>query len=161
MTSDAETGEGAASGTPGAQESHGLTATDIGLLVVVALAAVALIAVAFIRRRIEKTRLRPLVCEYCGTLDPHPTSQLPGSGATELLLWLCLAVPGLIYTTWRRYNRPPLCRLCGSPKMIRADSPEGQKLSGGRELPQRSRAARLPGFTPPSWEAIPQAERKR
>lgn len=137
-----------------------MTALDFGLLLIVLLAAVGLIVLVAVRRRMAETRLRPLVCADCGTLNPYPTPQLAGSNALELVLWLCLFVPGLIYTIWRRQNQRPLCRNCRSRKMIPADSPEGQRLSGGRELPQRSRLGRLPGFTPPSWEGVPEGDRK-
>ncbi len=46
------------------------------------------------------------VCKECGTVG-EPVTITKGSLGTEILLWLCLPLPGMFYTAWRhgsRYN---------------------------------------------------------
>ena len=48
-------------------------------------------------------------CDYEG----KPKTYTPGSGLIELVLWICLLIPGLIYSLWRhsaRYYGCPECQ---------------------------------------------------
>ena len=62
------------------------------------------------------------LCTSCGS-QMYPKLFTKGSGRMELILWLCLLVPGLIYSTWRFTTKGFVCRACGQPTIIPADSP--------------------------------------
>lgn len=84
------------------------------------------------------------VCERCGHAGPTRTDT-PGSLAIELVLWLCLLVPGLVYSLWRHSARRDVCGLCGSAQLLPPESPRAQALVAS--LPQPARpvvAARRP-----------------
>ena len=61
-------------------------------------------------------------CMTCG-IDAAPTVKAKGSGLIELVLWLALFVPGLIYSIWRRTALVPICSQCGSTTLVPKDSP--------------------------------------
>lgn len=67
------------------------------------------------------------VCRNCGYIG-KPKKMTKGSMLMELVLWLLLLVPGIIYSVWRMTTRYEACPKCGSANMIPTDSPEGQKL---------------------------------
>lgn len=71
------------------------------------------------------------ICVRCGTVS-NGRRQNRGSWVIELLLWLCLIVPGVLYSLWRLGNRYYECPACGSEDMVALQSPMGRKLS--REL---------------------------
>lgn len=68
-----------------------------------------------------------MVCPSCGSRG-EPKTITKGSTGIELILWLCLLVPGLIYSIWRLSSRVKGCPSCGSMGMIPANSPHGKKL---------------------------------
>jgi len=70
---------------------------------------------------------RKKVCKSCGFLGV-PDSTTPGSLAIEIVLWLCLIVPGLIYSLWRANSRHDICAKCGGAEVIPADSPIGKNI---------------------------------
>jgi hypothetical protein len=41
----------------------------------------------------------------------------------ELVLWLCFAVPGLVYSLWRINSRHQACSACGSRALVPTTSP--------------------------------------
>lgn len=53
-------------------------------------------------------------CPHCGYQGDAKPSQ-PGSCGLELLLWLLLIVPGVIYSVWRLTNPQLLCPQCSHP----------------------------------------------
>lgn len=63
-------------------------------------------------------------CQNCGNTG-RSRRPLRGSWGIELVLWLFLLIPGMIYTFWRR-SGPATCAFCGSPHIIPADSPIAQ-----------------------------------
>jgi uncharacterized membrane protein YqaE (UPF0057 family) len=68
-----------------------------------------------------------LVCTQCGFVGQ--TSQTTrGSGLIEIVLWLSLIVPGLIYSIWRRSSPPQVCSQCKSQSLIPVDSPRAKKI---------------------------------
>lgn len=77
-------------------------------------------------------------CIRCGHVG-EPKSATPGSFGIELLLWLCVLLPGLIYSLWRLNRRRDVCAMCASPDLIPADSPRGQQVV--EQLPPEQRAA--------------------
>ena len=67
-----------------------------------------------------------MICPSCGTRG-EPKTITKGSTFIELILWLCLFVPGLIYSIWRLTTRQKGCPACGAG-MIPVSSPVGKKL---------------------------------
>jgi hypothetical protein len=58
-------------------------------------------------------------CEHQG----HTQLKTRGSLLIEIVLWLMLIVPGLIYSLWRLSTRAPVCSKCGSSELVPIDSP--------------------------------------
>ena len=69
------------------------------------------------------------VCTICGYIG-SPKKVIKGSILIEIVLWLFLLVPGLIYSIWRLTTKCDVCPKCKNASMIPADSPTGQKLIG-------------------------------
>lgn len=63
-------------------------------------------------------------CNYQG----RPKSKTKGSMGVELILWICLIIPGLIYSFWRLGSRYKACPQCGTPNMIPLDSPKAIQI---------------------------------
>ena len=68
-----------------------------------------------------------LLCARCGHIG-KPTTRTPGSTGIELVLWLALLVPGLIYSLWRLNARHDVCEKCSSVDLLPADSPRAVHL---------------------------------
>ncbi len=68
-----------------------------------------------------------MVCKSCGFVGAAK-SAVRGSLGIEIILWLCLIVPGLIYSIWRGSSRYNACPACGGKDMIPTNSPIGRKL---------------------------------
>jgi hypothetical protein len=68
-----------------------------------------------------------VVCTACGHVGT-PVRITKGSIWIEILLWLCLLLPGLIYSIWRISSRYDACRSCGLTAIIPRNSPMGQKF---------------------------------
>lgn len=68
-----------------------------------------------------------MICQNCGTRG-EPKTITKGSIAIEIILWLCLIVPGLIYSVWRLTTRQPGCPACGQTTMIGINTPKGRQL---------------------------------
>ena len=67
-----------------------------------------------------------LVCLACGT-HAHPKVVTRGSIWIELVLWLCLLVPGLVYSLWRHTTRHAACAQCGATNLVPPGTPAGQQ----------------------------------
>lgn len=70
-----------------------------------------------------------MVCKACGTVA-EPKRITKGSTIIELILWLCLIVPGLIYSFWRLSTRYDACPACEQVDLVPTDSPVGRKIVG-------------------------------
>lgn len=58
-------------------------------------------------------------CLNCGTDFVPRAGPTRGSGGIEIVLWLFLIVPGLIYSIWRRSGPPDhSCPTCGRPHAV-------------------------------------------
>lgn len=68
-----------------------------------------------------------MVCQNCGTRG-EPKTVTKGSIAIEIILWLCLIIPGLIYSVWRLTTKQPCCPACGQTSMIGINTPKGRQL---------------------------------
>lgn len=67
------------------------------------------------------------VCTTCEQIG-RATPKLRGSGAIEVVLWLFLLVPGLIYSIWRRSSPPLVCGACGAETLVSGNSPKGARI---------------------------------
>lgn len=63
-------------------------------------------------------------CTQCGTVA-NPRSYTKGSFGIEVLLWLMMILPGVLYTVWRLTSRSKGCPKCGGV-MIPVTSPVAQ-----------------------------------
>ena len=68
-----------------------------------------------------------MICPACGTRG-EPAIRTRGHLLIEIILWLCIIVPGLIYSIWRASTRYGACPACGQAGMIQVKSPRGQLL---------------------------------
>ena len=68
-----------------------------------------------------------LICTTCGAQTDMPQSKTRGSFVIEVVLWLALIIPGLLYSLWRQSTRRKVCPACGSATLILADTPDGRK----------------------------------
>lgn len=69
-----------------------------------------------------------MVCRDCGHIGP-PVTFTPGSFAIEIVLWLFMILPGLIYTLWRVTSRHVGCSSCTSKNLVPLHSPGGRKIA--------------------------------
>ena len=76
---------------------------------------------------------KQLLCPNCETIA-IPKLKTKGSFLIELILWILLIIPGLIYSIWRLTTRYKACPSCGSPNMIPLDSPRAQQIFRDRDL---------------------------
>jgi ribosomal protein S27AE len=104
--------------------------------ILIALLFLAIIGFIFLRwikefiqwRRLKKKKLR-LICTRCGTTLDRKDLKNPGNTLMELVLWLWLIIPGLLYSIWRR-SKEKLCPQCGSDTLVPENTPVGKRLSG-------------------------------
>lgn len=68
-----------------------------------------------------------MFCKACGH-EGNPARKTPGSLLIELVLWLFLIVPGLVYSLWRLSRRHDACQVCGSADIIPCDSPMARSM---------------------------------
>jgi hypothetical protein len=71
--------------------------------------------------------VREFICPNCG-FEGRPKRVIKGSIFVELILWIFLIIPGVIYSIWRLSSRYDACPKCAAPHMIPLDSPRGKKL---------------------------------
>lgn len=67
------------------------------------------------------------VCTTCGYVG-NIKIITKGSLLIEIVLWLFLIFPGLIYSIWRQTTKYNACPKCKNPSMIPSDSPKGQNI---------------------------------
>ena len=67
------------------------------------------------------------VCTSCETVG-NGISHTKGSFAIEIILWLFMCLPGLIYTVWHLTTRTKVCHQCQSEQIVPTDTPRGQSL---------------------------------
>jgi hypothetical protein len=76
-----------------------------------------------------------MICKNCNSVGP-PKILRRGTLSLELLLWMCLLVPGFIYSAWRLMNKYKTCSSCGSSKVTDFEPsrpPETRRKSGSVE----------------------------
>lgn len=74
-----------------------------------------------------RSKKKEMVCKDCG-LTGKIRKTMRGSLLIEVILWIALLIPGLIYTAWRFTTKLYVCPSCGSRNVIPSNSPFGQKL---------------------------------
>jgi len=67
------------------------------------------------------------ICARCETLT-KPEKFVPGSFLVEIALWICLLLPGILYSLWRFTNKRMICTACGSDELIPLSSPKGKRI---------------------------------
>lgn len=71
---------------------------------------------------------KEMVCARCGTVG-KPKQRARGSFGVEVVMWLLLIVPGIIYSAWRSFSGTiKTCRACRSEELVPLDSPRGKQL---------------------------------
>lgn len=72
-----------------------------------------------------------VVCTQCGH---HGRAKriTRGSIFIEIILWLCLLIPGLIYSIWRLTTRRDACKQCGGP-VIPDNTPRAKRILAGAD----------------------------
>ena len=100
------------------------------LLVGAVVAAIMIVIVGF---SLSKP-LTPVVWKYCPSCATTGIPQFQRSGSTfvEVLLWLFVLIPGIIYSIWRASTKRWVCPKCGLSGMIPVDSPLAQKAIDSR-----------------------------
>lgn len=96
------------------------------LMTVISLAFLALL-VLWIWRIFVPAKGRPMVCTTCGHHGPT-RRETRGSIWLEVVLWLLLIVPGLVYSVWRMTTRRQVCAACGATTLVPADTPTGRRM---------------------------------
>ncbi len=70
---------------------------------------------------------KEMFCTNCGNKG-KPKTKTRGSIFIEIILWLALIVPGVIYSIWRLTTRYKACPTCGASNMVPLDSPVAKKM---------------------------------
>jgi len=71
-----------------------------------------------------------MICTRCGSVFDKPKNYMGGSFGMELMLWLLLVLPGVIYSVWRLTTKAKVCPYCESREIIPLDTPEGRRIQG-------------------------------
>ena len=69
---------------------------------------------------IKSIMAKPLLCPNCLN-QSKPKTKIRGSILIEIILWLCLIIPGLIYSLWRSGSRYKVCPSCNATGMMVVD----------------------------------------
>jgi hypothetical protein len=75
----------------------------------------------------EEEMAKQIICSDCGTVGTAK-SEMKGSIVLELILWLLMILPGLLYSLWRLTTKAQVCRSCGSKNLIPVETPKGRAL---------------------------------
>lgn len=94
-----------------------------GFFFIIIIAAIVLYVVKSIWEGANATEM---ICTDCGSIGAGKYLT-KGNILIEIILWLCLIIPGLIYSIWRVSSNAKVCSRCQG-KLIRVDSPRGQQL---------------------------------
>ena len=94
----------------------------IGAIIVIAIIVIVLVVLA--KFSAQPSEMLCVECENASRI----TSKARGSFSIELILWLFLIVPGIIYSVWRLAKKVYTCPCCGSNNMIPFNSPKAQKI---------------------------------
>lgn len=98
-------------------------------------------------RLLKPSRGEFMVCTTCGHCGPARVVTR-GSLMIELVLWLALIVPGLIYSLWRLSTRHSACESCGSSTLVKPGSPVGRRVLAGSGRAEAMPAEKAPQRAP-------------
>lgn len=105
---------------------------DFGIILL--LAFIGWIAWLMLKPKISDKKFH---CMDCG-VDQYPEIKAKGSLTIEIILWLCVIIPGLIYSIWRIKSKRPVCSSCNGENLIPYKSPAAvthRKYLGSDEAP--------------------------
>lgn len=68
------------------------------------------------------------ICKQCGTRTNRPAVVTKGSLGIEIVAWLLLLIPGVIYSVWRHTTRGNACPACQSFDLLPGATPMGKRL---------------------------------
>lgn len=74
---------------------------------------------------------KPMYCDQCGTVAA-PKTHTRGSFLIEILLWLMLIFPGILYSLWRITTRAKVCPACGAGNMLPTTAPKAAAALAAR-----------------------------
>lgn len=63
------------------------------------------------------------LCTSCGSQVGRPKKLTKGSFLIEIVLWIMIILPGLLYSIWRLTSKQTVCPQCLQPTLIPIDSP--------------------------------------
>ena len=67
------------------------------------------------------------ICEKCFDINKG-VDHTKGSFLIEIILWLCMIVPGVIYSVWRLTTRGKVCKICRENTLVQLTTPRGKML---------------------------------
>jgi hypothetical protein len=70
--------------------------------------------------------MKKVFCTRCESVA-RPKRRAEGSSILELILWLLLIVPGVIYSLWRMNSYYDVCRRCGSREVVPMNSARAKR----------------------------------
>lgn len=70
-----------------------------------------------------------MFCTQCHT-QGTPATKTKGSVLIEIVLWLFICLPGLVYSLWRMTSRERVCKSCGSAMLVPLNSPAARAALG-------------------------------
>jgi len=78
------------------------------------------------------------LCLNCESIG-KPRLITKGDIGTEIVLWLCLLLPGIAYSVWRHTSRYKGCPICGVGGMIPLSSPKAEALIESQKYVRKNR----------------------
>lgn len=103
----------------------------MGALIFVSILFIVLAIMAY---RIQISNRPPMLCIRCHHVG-SPVKKLRGSIVIEMVLWLCLLIPGILYSHWRGTGKNKICKACGSDDLIPTASPRAQQIIKSMNTP--------------------------
>ena len=71
------------------------------------------------------------LCTTCGA-QTNPITLTKGSFGIEIILWLLMILPGVLYSVWRLTTRERGCPVCRKSTLIPLTSPIAQQILTGQ-----------------------------
>lgn len=102
-----------------------------GLIV---LAVVSAVVVAALVKILRPGTRKPMWCPNCGAVGA-PVTVTRGSLLVELVLWLMMVLPGILYSVWRLTTRHQACPICKAPNMVPVESPRARAALQAQQPP--------------------------
>lgn len=68
-----------------------------------------------------------IICKRCRKVG-KPRLVTPGNSRKEIVLWICLILPGFVYSMWRSLGKFGVCAACNSDDIESAHTNFGKHL---------------------------------